>query len=89
MAGYTIVGDTYVAPSGSTPGYIEVTVLDETQTAADLAAAQYLDISFAFAAQSVSGNDFLSIGIIAFGCVCISGALHLFARLSLEGLRDD
>jgi hypothetical protein len=43
----------------------------------------------AFAAQSVSGNDFLSIGIIAFGCVCISGALHLFARLSLEGLKDD
>jgi hypothetical protein len=41
----------------------------------------------AFAAQS-SGNDFLGIGIIAFGCVCISGALHFFARLSLEGLKD-
>jgi hypothetical protein len=42
----------------------------------------------AFAAQP-SGNDFLVVGIIAFGCVCISGALHFLARLSLEGLRDD
>lgn len=51
VAGYTIAGDTYVAPSGSTDGYIEVTVVNASDAADDLEAAEYLDITFAFAAR--------------------------------------
>lgn len=53
VAGFTISGDTYVAPSGSTDGYIEVSLWDSTFAAVDLTSVQYLDIAFAFAAQSV------------------------------------
>lgn len=53
VAGYTIAGDTYTAPSGSTDGYIEVSVYNASDALDDLEANQYLDITFAFAAQSV------------------------------------
>lgn len=55
VKGYSISGDTYVAPSGSTDGYIEVSVWDSSNAAVDLAAAQYLDLTFVFADQSVIG----------------------------------
>lgn len=53
VAGYTIAGDTYVAPSGSTDGYIELTVVNASDAADDLEALEYLDVTFVFAAQSV------------------------------------
>lgn len=48
VKGYTATRDTYTAPSGSTDGYVEVSVWDSTFTAADLAALQYLDLEFEF-----------------------------------------
>jgi hypothetical protein len=53
VAGYTLAGDTYVAPTAGALGYIEVTVYNASDTADDLEADQYLDVAFAFAAQSV------------------------------------
>ncbi len=53
VKGYTATGDTYVAPASGVDAYIEVSLWDSTLAAVDLAAAQYLDITFVFAAQSV------------------------------------
>ena len=44
--------DTYIAPSGTTDGYIECHVF-ESGTLDDIEATEYLDISFVFAAQNV------------------------------------
>ncbi len=50
---YSVSGDTYTSPTGSADGFIEVSVWDAAAAAVDLAAAQYLDLTFVFAAQSV------------------------------------
>ncbi len=53
VKGHTLTRDTYTSPSGSTDGYVEVSVWDSTFAADDLDATEYLDISFVFAWSSV------------------------------------
>jgi len=48
VKGYTISRDTFVAPSGSTDAYIEVSMWDASNNAVDLTNVQYLDITFVF-----------------------------------------
>lgn len=52
VKGYTISRDTYTAPSGSTDGYVEVSMWDASNNAVDLTNVQYLDITFAFSEKS-------------------------------------
>lgn len=53
VKGYTISGDTYIAPASGASGYIEVSLWDASNAAVDLTSVQYLDVTFAFAAQTV------------------------------------
>jgi hypothetical protein len=53
VKGYTISRGAYTPPSGSTPGFISVSLWDSTFAAVDLTSVQYLDISFSFAQSSV------------------------------------
>lgn len=48
VKGYTLTGDTYVAPTSTADGYIEVSVWDSSFAAADIIAAQYLDLQIEF-----------------------------------------
>lgn len=52
IKGHTLTRDTYVAPSGSTDGYIECNVWDSTFTTDDLDATEYLDVTFVFSTSS-------------------------------------
>lgn len=49
VKGYTLTAGDYVAPVGNTPGYIEVSIWNSAFAAADLAAAQFLELEFTFA----------------------------------------
>lgn len=49
VKGYTLTAGDYVAASGNTPGYIEVSIWNSAFAAADLAAAQFLELEFTFA----------------------------------------
>lgn len=53
VKGYSLSAGVYVAPSGSTDAYIDVSIWDASNAAVDLTSVQYLDITFAFAAQKV------------------------------------
>ena len=48
---YVLTRDTFVAPSGDTDAYIEVTLWD-SGSAADIIDTEYLDISFVFSENS-------------------------------------
>lgn len=50
---YSLTGGAYVAPASGAKGYLEVSLWTGAGAATELAAAQYLDITFVFAAQSV------------------------------------
>lgn len=52
MKNKELVRSGYTAPSGSTKGYVDVHIF-ESGTPDDLEATEYLDITFAFAAQNV------------------------------------
>lgn len=52
VKGYSISGDTYIAPASGADGYIEVSIWDASNNAVDLTTVQYLDLTFVFAAQS-------------------------------------
>jgi hypothetical protein len=52
LAGYTAVRDTYVAPSGSTAGYLDFVVYNSSFAAADLIANQYADLAITFSTNS-------------------------------------
>lgn len=52
VKGYSVSGGTYVAPSGTTHGYIEVSIWDASNAAVDLTSVQYLDITFSFSEKS-------------------------------------
>lgn len=52
VKGHTLTRDTYVAPSGSTDGYIECNVWDSGFATDDLDATEYLDVTFAFSDSS-------------------------------------
>lgn len=52
MAGHTLLRDTYVAPTSSADGYVELTVADAADAADDLEADEYLDVTFAFSENS-------------------------------------
>lgn len=49
VKGYTVTFGDYVAAVGNTPGYIEVSIWNSAFAAADLAAAQFLELEFTFA----------------------------------------
>jgi hypothetical protein len=49
VKGYSCSGGAYVAPTGSTAGYIEISVWDASNAAVDLTNVQYLDVTFVFA----------------------------------------
>lgn len=49
LKGYTVTAGAYVAAAGNTPGYIEISIWDSAFAAADLAAAQFLELEFVFA----------------------------------------
>lgn len=49
VKGYSASGGAYVAPTGSTAGYIEVSVWDASNNAVDLTNVQYMDVTFVFA----------------------------------------
>jgi hypothetical protein len=49
VKGYSCSGGAYVAPSGTTPGYVEISVWDASNAAVDLTSVQYLDVTFVFA----------------------------------------
>jgi hypothetical protein len=53
VKGHTMTRDTYTAPASGVGGYIEISVWDSTFAADDLEATEYLDVTFAFAEQSV------------------------------------
>ncbi len=53
VKGYTLTGGSYVAPAAGVKGYVEVSLWSSAFAAVDLAALQYVDLSIAFAAQSV------------------------------------
>lgn len=53
VKGYSAAGGAYVPPAGSAKGNISVSIFDAANAAVELAAAQYLDITFVFAAQKV------------------------------------
>ena len=53
VKGYTISRDTPEAATSSASAYIDVSVWNSSFAAANLEALQYLDITFAYAAQSV------------------------------------
>jgi hypothetical protein len=53
VKGYSISGGSYVAPASGARAYIEVSLWDASNAAVDLTNVQYLDVTFAFAAQSV------------------------------------
>lgn len=48
VKGYTMTRDTYVSPTSTADGYIDVYVWDSSFAAADIIAAQYLDITLRF-----------------------------------------
>lgn len=52
VKGFSISGGAYVPPSGSTDGYIEVSLWDASNAAVDLTSVQYLDVTFAFSEKS-------------------------------------
>lgn len=49
VKGYTLTAGDYVPASGNTPGYVEISIWNSAFAAADLAAAQYLEVEFIFA----------------------------------------
>lgn len=53
VKGYSLSAATYVAPAGTTKGYINVSIWDASNNAVDLTSTQYLDISFLFSFQRV------------------------------------
>lgn len=55
VKGYSISGGAYTAPTGSTAGYIEVSVWDASNNAVDLTNVQYLDVTFVFAWFAAAG----------------------------------
>lgn len=52
VKGYSVTRDTYTSPASGADGYIELSVWDASNAAVDLAAAQYMDVTFVFAHQS-------------------------------------
>ena len=53
VKGYTVTRDTYTAPSGSTKGFVEVSLWNSSFAAVDLGSGdEYLDITFAFSTLS-------------------------------------
>lgn len=52
VKGYTVTRDTQVAPASGVAGYVDVSVWDSSFAAADLATAQYLDLTFEFTESS-------------------------------------
>lgn len=55
VKGYSLSAGVYVAPSGTTLGYIDVSVWDASNNAVDLAALQYLDVTFCITGSSAAG----------------------------------
>lgn len=53
VKGYSLSAGAYVAPSGSTDGYIDVSLWDSSNAAVDLTTTQYLDITFEFSTKRV------------------------------------
>lgn len=53
VKGYSVVRGVPVAASGSTPATITFVVYDSTFAAADIIAAQYLDITFSYSEHGV------------------------------------
>lgn len=49
VKGFDVTAGAYVAPSGTTPGSISLSVWDASNAAVDLTSVQYLDVSFVFA----------------------------------------
>jgi hypothetical protein len=52
VKGYSFSRGLYVAPSGSTNGYVEISVWDASNNAVDLAALQYMDVELSFSELS-------------------------------------
>lgn len=52
VKGYSLSGGAYTAPASSVDGYVSVSLWDASNAAVDLAAAQYLDITFVFSTQN-------------------------------------
>jgi hypothetical protein len=53
VKGHTVTRAAYVAPSGTTPAYVQLSVWDSSFAADDLEATEYLDVEFAFSTLSV------------------------------------
>lgn len=52
VKGYSLSAGAYTAPANSADGFISVSLWDASNAAVELAAAQYLDITFVFSTQS-------------------------------------
>jgi len=55
VAGHTVVLDTWVAPSGSTLGYFDLTVYNASDAAHDLVATELVSVTFKFIRTGVTG----------------------------------
>jgi hypothetical protein len=51
VKGYSFSAGAYVAPSGSTKGYIDVYFWDASNNAVDLTSVQYIDLTVTFSAK--------------------------------------
>lgn len=53
VKGYSASAGVYTAPSGTTPGFISVSIWDASNNAVELAALQYIDVTFRFSGSAV------------------------------------